>query len=207
MDGTIASTLKLIYESFNYVANKYIHKTFVPKEIVKFFGPPEEGAIVKMLNDGQSISLAMDDYLQFYRSNHRAMAKTCDGIEEILGYLKQKERLITLFTGKGTSTTKITLEELGLTKYFDYVITGNDVTKFKPSGEGILKILERFALKPSEAVMIGDTTSDVYAARDAGVAVASVLWESYSVDSVVTLKPDFVFNTVDDFKQWIVGME
>lgn len=160
-----------------------------------------------MLNDGQSISLAMDDYLQFYRSNHRAMAKTCDGIEEILGYLKQKERLITLFTGKGTSTTKITLEELGLTKYFDYVITGNDVTKFKPSGEGILKILERFALKPSEAVMIGDTTSDVYAARDAGVAVASVLWESYSVDSVVTLKPDFVFNTVDDFKQWIVGME
>ena len=195
MDGTITSTLKLIYESFNYIGEKYALRTFKPEEIVKLFGPPEEGAIAKILTNGQSLEQAMEDYLEYYRSNHAAMAQACDGIEEILDFLKKQNRLVALFTGKGASTTKISLDELRLRKYFDYIVTGNDVTNFKPSGEGIIKILQRFSLKPSEALMIGDTTSDIRAAREAGVQVASVLWESYSIDSVAALKPDYLFNT------------
>lgn len=198
MDGTISRTHLLIYESFNYIADKYVGRTYTPDELIAMFGPPEESALERIVGAVRR-DAAMAEYLQFYESRHNELASSQDGIEEVLKFLCSRQKHLAIFTGKGTHTTRITLEKLGLAKYFDLVVTGNDVVRHKPSGEGILRIVNALGTQPGKTLMVGDTDSDIKAARDAGVKVATVLWDSYARDRMLHLKSDLSFATVEEF--------
>ncbi|MEE9186483.1 MAG: HAD-IA family hydrolase, partial [Bacteroidota bacterium] len=108
-----------------------------------------------------------------------------------------------LFTGKGRFTTEITLVEFGLKRFFDVIVTGNDVVSHKPSAEGIRKILRAMNLKPECAVFVGDSINDIRAAREAGVLIASVVYDSFAKEKVLEMNPDLVFHSVDGLFSWV----
>ncbi|MCS7228909.1 MAG: HAD-IA family hydrolase [Candidatus Kryptonium sp.] len=211
LDGTIAQTNELIFETFNYIAQKYTGRKFSNEEIPSlFFGPPEEAGIRKLLqlfsNDEKIIQnldfytkSAVNEFYSYYERNHHK-AKVYTGIFDLLSFLKEKGIKLAIFTGKGRVTTSITLKNLGLEKFFDIVITGDDVVQHKPSGEGIGKILDAFDLKPDEAILVGDAVSDVKAGKEVGVKIISALWDSYGKDKVLDLKPDFIVYSIDELK-------
>jgi HAD superfamily hydrolase (TIGR01549 family) len=202
MDGTLTQTNQLIYDAFNYIAQKYAGRTFSIPEITAMFGPPEEGSMLHIVRQDQ-LKEVMADYLAFYRREHNRLARLYPGIEDVLKFIEQRGLKLALFTGKGIDTTMITLEEFGIKKYFDYVVTGSDVKNHKPSAEGLQKILKHFALPPEEVLMVGDHVSDVKAAHEAGVKIAAVVWDSYAKDKVLQMEIDAVFYTVQDFYRWI----
>jgi len=202
MDGTLTETNRLIFDSFNFIVQKYKGRTLPDHEITALFGPPEEGALVQIVGEDR-LGRAMEEYLEYYRSNHRRLARLVPGMKEVLEDIRAKGRHTALFTGKGVHTTTITLQEFGLTGYFDFVVTGNDVQHHKPSAEGILKILRHFQVEAHEAVMVGDAVADVKAAREAGVPIAAVLWDSYGKERVLRMKTDFVFHNVHEFHDWL----
>ena len=45
MDGTLTQTNRLIYDSFNEIAQRYQGRTYSAEAITAMFGPPEEGAL------------------------------------------------------------------------------------------------------------------------------------------------------------------
>jgi pyrophosphatase PpaX len=209
LDGTIAQTNELIFETFNYISKKYTGKTFTPQEIAnEFFGPPEEGGIKKLLelygNDKTKIEelvkVATQEFYSYYEANHHK-AKEYKGIRNLLLFLKYAGLKLAIFTGKGRITTSITLRKLDLEKFFDIVVTGDDVKQHKPSGEGIKKILEILNLSPDEAILIGDATSDVKAGREANVKVISALWDSLTKEKVLEMKPDIIVHSIDELKE------
>jgi HAD superfamily hydrolase (TIGR01549 family) len=202
MDGTLTQTNQLIYDSFNYIAQKYAGRTYNIPEITAMFGPPEEEALLTIVRPEQ-IDSVMKDYLSFYRTHHNQLAQIYPGMENILSSIMERGKMLAIFTGKGTSTTKITLQEFHIEKYFDYVVTGNDVVKRKPSSEGLFKIMKHFALQPDEMLMVGDSVSDVKAAHEAGVKMAAVLWDSYAKEKVLQMKTDFVFDDTKEFQDWL----
>lgn len=201
MDGTLTQTNRLIFDSFNYIGRKYAGKVYSEQEITGMFGPPEEGALLRIVDEGM-MEVVMKDYLDFYRGNHQ-LAQVYPGIREILEFLKQRGLNVALFTGKGIHTTTITLEEFGLQSYFDYIVTGNDVVEHKPSSEGIRKILTRFQLKPEEVLMVGDSVADIKAAHGAGVRIAAVVWDSFTKEGVLEMRKDFLFHSVPEFGSWL----
>jgi pyrophosphatase PpaX len=202
MDGTLTQTNQLIYDSFNYIAQKYAGRTYTIPEIHAMFGPPEEEALLEIVRPDQ-MDEVMKDYLAFYRTHHSQLARLFPGIEDILRSTKECGKTLALFTGKGTHTTRITLQEFHIDKYFDCVVTGNDVVNRKPSSEGLQKIMEHFVLQPNEVLMVGDAVSDVKAAHDAGVKIAVVVWDSYAKDIVMQMKSDFIFHDVGEFHDWL----
>ncbi len=202
MDGTLTQTNQLIFDSFNHIAKKYQGKIYTEPEITAMFGPPEEGALLSIVGKNQ-IDDAMKDYLSFYRDNHSRLAQLYPGVMGVLDLLVRQGCHLALFTGKGIHTTTITLDEFHLTKYFNFVVTGNDVVKHKPSAEGIRKILSHFSLKPKDVLMVGDSVGDAKAAHEAGVKIASVLWDSYAKEKVLQLKSDYVFHNVREFHHWL----
>jgi pyrophosphatase PpaX len=201
VDGTLTRTNDLIFASFNYVARKYCGRHFTPPEIIAFFGPPEEGALVRIVGE-ESLGPAMDDLCNFYRDNHSAMAGLHDGIEETLVHLREQGIPLAVFTGKGRRTTLITLETLGIDGYFDLIVSGSDVLRHKPHPEGIRQVLDRFALLPSDVLMVGDSLGDITAARGAGVTPVAALWDSYDRQRVVGASPDYSFERVMDLDAW-----
>ena len=200
IDGTLTSTNDLIFASFNFITKKYLGKTFSNEEILKWFGPTEDVILKEFCGD--DYEKAREEYYKFYSDNH-FMADIYPGIKEILDELKANEVLLSIYTGKGKEAATITLKKLNIYKYFDLIITGDEVKEHKPSPEGIEIFLDKFNLKKDEVIMIGDSPSDINAARSAGVKVASVLWDSLSKNKVLKMDSDFVFHTVEELKYFL----
>ncbi len=201
IDGTLTSTNELIFATFNHIAQKYEGRTYSDEEIISMFGPTEDVILREKFN-GDKFKEVYDEYYRFYKENHPKMADLYPGIVDILKEVKQKNILTSIFTGKGRKTTEITLEILGIKNFFDMIITGDDVENHKPSPEGILKFLNSFNLSKDEVLMVGDSIADIIAANEAGVDIASVVWDSYAKDEVIKLNPVH-FESVNSFRKWI----
>lgn len=202
MDGTLTQTNQLIYDSFNHIAEKYINKRLTPNEIAAFFGPPEKEAVENMIGT-LHIDDAMKEYYHFYQERHNDLASLYPGIKELLTFVKEQGIVVGLFTGKGRRTTEITLQEFGIGHYFDIVMTGDDVDHFKPSGDGIRKIMDRYSLRPDEVLMVGDAVADIRASRESGVRIAAVVWDSYGKETVMQTATDYLFHSVQEFRSWV----
>ena len=203
IDGTITATNNLIFESFRYVAKKYLEKSVTDEEIISLFGPTEDYILKDWMKE--KYDEARVDYFDFYENNHLEMASAYDGIIDLLRDIKSNDKLLSIYTGKGRDSSRITLEQIDALKYFDMVVSGDDIKKHKPSPEGILVFLEKYNLSKDKVLMIGDAPADITAARDAGVKVASVLWDSYAKDQVLQMNSDFYFHTVDELSEFIKG--
>jgi HAD superfamily hydrolase (TIGR01509 family) len=57
----------------------------------------------------------------------------------------------------------------GLLKYFDFLLTGEDYTKFKPNSEPYLLAVERSGCKKDECLAIEDSERGLISARSAGI--------------------------------------
>jgi len=204
IDGTLTSTNQLIFDSFNFIAKKYLNKTFTDEEIISMFGPPEDVILKELCS--QKFEEAKKDYYKYYNDNH-SIAELYPGIKEILAYLKNKKYPIGIFTGKGREASLITLRKLGVDHYFDLIVTGDDVVNHKPSAEGILKFVNHFGLEKEKVLMLGDSISDVKASREAGIKIASVLWDSYAHEEVKTLQSDYYFHSVEELRNFVLTIE
>jgi HAD superfamily hydrolase (TIGR01509 family) len=202
LDGTLVRTNELIYASFNHLMDRHLGRRMEPAEIVALFGPPEEGAIEKVFGPERTPAL-MKELLEFYAAQHSTLADVHEGIEEVLQFLKERGIRIALFTGKGRWTTGITLSAFGLDGFFDLIVTGNDVERHKPDPEGIRQALDRFGLRPSQALMVGDSVSDAKAGNAAGVRVASVLWDAHDPEGVRAVNSTCAFDSVASFHAWL----
>lgn len=200
IDGTLTSTNKLIFASFNYVSKKYLDKTYTDAELISLFGPTEDVILKEWCGD--NYENARKDYYNYYSDNH-SMADLYPGIIDILKFLKEKNILLSIYTGKGKEAATITLKKLNIYNYFDMIITGDDVKEHKPSPEGITVFLDKFNIKKSQALIIGDAPTDIKAARLAGIKCASVIWDSYAKEKVLTLGSDYVFETVSALSEFL----
>jgi HAD superfamily hydrolase (TIGR01509 family) len=202
IDGTLTSTNQLIFDSFNFIAKKYLKRTFSDEEIISLFGPTEDIILKEWC--GEKYQEARMNYYKFY-SDHHGIAGLYEGIKEILHHLKSKGYPIGIFTGKGRDASMITLKKLGIDHYFDLIVTGDDVENHKPSPEGILMFVNHFKLDPERVLMIGDSVSDVKASREAGIKIASVLWDSYGKEEVKALYSDYYFHTVEELREFLIN--
>jgi len=200
IDGTLTSTNELIFASFNHVSSKYLNKKLTNEEIISLFGPPEDVILKEWFGD--DLPSAFEDYYKFYKDEHH-LADIYPGIKEILNFIKSKNVRLGIFTGKGRKSSLITLEALGIDKYFDLIVTGDDVVNHKPSGEGINKFVNEFNLDREKILMIGDAPGDIKASREAGVKIASVVWDSYSKDKVLKSGSDYLFHSVKELREFL----
>lgn len=106
-------------------------------------------------------------------------------------------------SGKGRTSSLITLNFLGVRDLFDLIVTGDDVENHKPSPDGIIKFIDEFKLSKNEVVMVGDAPSDIIAALSAGIEIASVIWDSYSADKVKIMNPQKCFYSVSELRGFL----
>jgi len=201
IDGTLTATNELIFASFNHIAEKYLNRTFTDEEILSLFGPTEDVILKEWCGD--KFEEAKEVYYNYYSNNHH-IASVHEGMIEILDHLKSKNFPLGIFTGKGRQAALITLQKIGAEKYFDLIVTGDDVTNHKPSAEGILKFVNQFGLNKEKVLMIGDSVGDVKASKEAGVKIASVLWDSHREEKVRTMKSNYYFKTVEELGEFLI---
>ncbi|MDE1856523.1 MAG: HAD family hydrolase [Candidatus Micrarchaeota archaeon] len=126
----------------------------------------------------------------------------------LVGQTRDAEKGITLLKGKGYKLGIFTNGALNTIsrdvpyhEKFDVFVSEQDITRKKPSGEGIVVAMEKAGATKSETAYVGDSVSDIQAARDAGCSAFAVLC-GYGLEShLVKEKPDAVFNNVIDLAE------
>jgi HAD superfamily hydrolase (TIGR01549 family) len=79
-----------------------------------------------------------------------------------------------LITNTPANCTHQILRNFGIDPYFNTVITSDDVTNAKPAPEPILKACKHLQIQPKNALLIGDTKSDIHAGKTAGCTVIGI---------------------------------
>lgn len=139
-------------------------------------------------------------YLYNQFNKYKEDAKLFDGIEDIISKLSDKVKLAILTNNKNTYAEEV-LEKFDLKEYFDVIIGFNEVEKVKPSPEGIFKILEKWNLKPSEALFIGDMTTDILAGKAAQVKTICLASGLAPKEALLANSPDILVENTKQLKE------
>ncbi len=200
LDGTLTDTFAVCFRAFREALFPFTGRRFSDEEILARFGPSEEGMLQRWLPDRWEECLRL--YLAAYEREHRRIARTFPGIDAALGLLGERGIPLAVVTGKGRQSAVISLAQLGLTQYFDYVETGSPEGSIKV--RGIERVLRGWAVPPSRVAYLGDVASDVEASRAVGVIPLAAAWEARSdATALRALRPLAVFDTVPEFIEWI----
>jgi phosphoglycolate phosphatase len=60
------------------------------------------------------------------------------------------------------------------------------------------RLVKRTGLAPQQVISVGDEVRDIEAARSTGIACAAVMWGYAAPNALRTLKPDLVFERMED---------
>ena len=81
-----------------------------------------------------------------------------------------------LVTGKSRRSWDITRAVTEGLEPFEVLVFDDDVRAPKPDPHGLELALEALGVEPARAAYVGDTLSDMEAARDAGLRPVAALW-------------------------------
>ena len=176
LDGTLADTMPYHFRGWKIACKKFgaeIDNTFLRKHT----GSP--GWIIAAeiltacnLNGSVTIDEIMNEKLtEFYKLQHlvKAIPPVVDIVKKYHGRLP-----MAVGTGGHREAVERTLKVTDLRKYFDIIITANDVDNFKPHPETFLKCAEMMNVDPENIEVFEDAELGIEAAKEAGMQVTDV---------------------------------
>ena len=139
-------------------------------------------------------------FLDLYADNTSRRSVLYPGVREGLDSLKAAGYALGCVTNKTGRFTLPLLKDLGIYDAFAIVISGDTLEYRKPHPAPLLHAAEFFKLDPAHALMVGDSISDVKAARAAGFMVACVPYGYNHGEDIRDAKPDLLIDTLADLK-------
>ena len=178
MDGTLIDSAKDITISINTVRN-HNHGLLPLEEAFVIEAINREHRNLAELFYGTPIYEKRDQELfeEHYHEQCIQNVSLYDGINESLEVLYSHGIKSSVATNAPTKFAQRMLEKCGVSKYFDYIIGADRVTRAKPDKEMLEYILTQYGYTAKHhALMIGDNSKDMKAASHAGIEGAFATW-------------------------------
>lgn len=133
-------------------------------------------AIVGQSLPRQSIDELLHKYLAACLLHPGQHTVIYDDAVDTLAALQDAGAILGICTNKPRMTTIAVLKALQLDRFFLAVLCPEDVPHRKPDGRHVLATLDALGVTPNEAVFVGDSETDIAAAKDAGIKSIFVTW-------------------------------
>jgi len=170
LDGTLLDSFSVHYEAYEAMFARFgiriTRETFLASYSPNWYLTYESMGLPK-----DSWGDANSHWLE---EAAKRQADLFPGVREMLQRLSGSHS-VGLVTSGSRARVMADLERTGIMSYFHVLVTGDDVTRPKPSPEGLELALRRLRLQPAEAVYVGDAYADYEMARSAGVDFIGVL--------------------------------
>ncbi|MGL4739934.1 MAG: HAD family hydrolase [Sarcina sp.] len=112
-----------------------------------------------------------------------------NGVVEILTYLKEKKYKIALATSAKRERVDKQLREYDIDKYFDVIVTGEEIKKSKPNPEIFLKTMEKLSVKPMNTIVVEDSIAGIMAAIESKAKVINIKdLVEHNVEEIIKIK-------------------
>ena len=108
-----------------------------------------------------------------------------------------------MLTNKPVAPAQKILKKFGLENSFATYLCGDTTPERKPSPAGIYEILRQTGIAPEKAIMIGDDTPDVLAAKNAGIDCITLFEGFGKAENLLPLEPRYTAGHIKDFAEFI----
>ena len=140
-------------------------------------------------------------YLKLYAANVSERSVLYPGVHEGLAWLKQQGFKLGCVTNKAAQFTLPLLKNLGVYDDFGIVICGDTLPLKKPDPAPLLHAAKHFGVSPQQSLMLGDSVSDVTAARAAGFKIICMSYGYNHGQDIRSVHPDAVIDSMVELPQ------
>ena len=198
LDGTVLDTVESIAHYANYALVQHGIEPIEPKEYKYLAG----GGIVSLMRgvlkyrgrDGDEALYASlyRTYDDAYNADPAYLTTIFDGMKETLDVLKDRGIRIAIVSNKPDFAAQEVVEALYGKDYFDFVTGQTERYPLKPDPASVNAVIERFGAKKDEVLYIGDTSTDMLTAKNAGLFAVGVLWGFRGRDELLASGADIL---------------
>lgn len=139
-------------------------------------------------------------FLDLYAENTSKRSRLYPGIREGLDYLKAKGYKLGCVTNKAARFTEPLLRDLGVADDFAIIVSGDTLPQKKPDPAPLLHAAKFFGVDPAQALMVGDSVSDVKAARAAGFQIVCMSYGYNHGEDIRKSHPDAVIDALTEIR-------
>ena len=180
LDGTLLDTLKGIADSMNAILVRMGFPTHPVDDYRHLVGDGRANMIERALpldrRDDQTLAecskVIAEEYSRFWPEG----TKIYDGIPELLNTLQQRKVPMAILSNKPDNFTQIMVKELLPGYTFTLIRGAVDHVPSKPDPASALQIAEDLEIEPEKIIFLGDTNTDMWTAKAAGMYAAGALW-------------------------------
>jgi HAD superfamily hydrolase (TIGR01509 family) len=203
-DGTLAETREAVIQSFQTVLTDAGCKVS-DEFIVRLMGVGTKKTIIeafKTCNKRLNVSILEEltnKKVEIQVKNTKKV-KLMAGAFELLQELYGKTK-IALATMSGRQVIDKLLKEKNIKKYFDVVITANDVSKPKPDPEVFIVSASKLGIDTQKCLVIEDSVFGLRAAKIAKMKCIGIPSGAYSKEELTKEKPQLIIDSLVERKK------
>jgi phosphoglycolate phosphatase len=203
LDGTLADTAPDLVATLNTL----LLRENLPQQRLETARPFVGAGARKLLERGFTaagapleeprLSGLLAEFLERYEAHIADETRLFPGAERSLDQFQHAGFRLAVCTNKTERLAQLLLERLGVADRFSAICGRETFAHMKPDGRALLSTIERAEGDPARAVMVGDSQTDVAAARNAGAPIVAVDF-GYSDPPVATFQPDRLISHFDE---------
>ncbi|SEM77269.1 phosphoglycolate phosphatase [Pseudomonas sp. ok272] len=152
------------------------------------------------VDDGEA-EHGLQIFLEAYADNH-ALTVVYPGARETLKWLHKQGVEMALITNKPERFVAPLLDQMKIGRYFKWIIGGDTLPQKKPDPAALFFVMKMANVPASQSLFVGDSRSDVQAAKAAGVKCVAL---SYGYNHGRPIAEESPALVIDDLRQLIPG--
>ncbi len=210
LDGTLVDSAPDIAISMNIMLQELGYPTHDLAQVRNWMGNGAGKLIKRALTgkmDGEPpkelFKRAQQIFFDVYEQNIHAESTLYEGVLEGLNILREQPYFIACVTNKPRRFTPPLLKAFNLKQYFDCLICGDDLAVKKPDPQVLQNVLREANVGPRQTVMVGDSASDIKAARAANITSFCVRYGYHQGVGVDALGADYIIDSIEEVPQYL----
>lgn len=148
--------------------------------------------------EAELFSRALPIFFDLYQQNTSQRSRLYPGIMEGLARLQKEGFMLGCVTNKAEQFTVPLLQEKGIYDYFKLVVSGDTLPLKKPDPAPLLHAAKWFGVSVEDSLMVGDSRTDVQAARDAGFQIVCMSYGYNHGEDIRNHHPDAVLDRLPE---------
>jgi len=168
LDGVLVDSLDAWWIALNYALESFSHAAISRNEFIKRYWGHDLNDNLRRIGLSSDVGIFCNDFYSRNLDAVRIYPDTRDTLQKLGSYRK------VVITNTPKNCAFQILKRFDIEKYFDLIITSDDVKRGKPSPEIVFKACAALDVSPKDVVLVGDTDSDVRAGKAAGCMVVGI---------------------------------
>jgi len=198
LDGTLTDPREGIVACIRHALVGLGREVPPERDLVTFIGPPLRPAFEAMLGSRELADRAVALYRERFATLGMFENEVYPGVAETLATLRDLGFTLLVATSKPTTFAVRILEHFELAGHFAGVHGSELSGERSDKGELLAHLLHARNLSPRDAIMIGDRSFDMLAARKHGIGAIGVLWGYGSRDELLDAGAEVLVTRMDE---------